>query len=80
MTKQSKDPCLKRLSRIEGQVRGLARIVEQDRYCIDIVTPRPSARHCDASRKKSCVTTFPTVLSTLSSAATPQNKGARSPS
>jgi DNA-binding FrmR family transcriptional regulator len=29
---------LKRLNRIEGQVRGLARMVEDDRYCIDIVT------------------------------------------
>ena len=28
----------KRLNRIEGQVRGLARMVEDDRYCIDIVT------------------------------------------
>ena len=33
-----KAACLKRLSRIEGQVRGLARMVETDRYCIDIVT------------------------------------------
>ena len=44
MTKQSKDPCLKRLSRIEGQVRGLARMVEQDRYCIDIVTQIAAVR------------------------------------
>jgi DNA-binding FrmR family transcriptional regulator len=29
---------MKRLKRIEGQVRGLARMVEDDRYCIDIVT------------------------------------------
>ena len=29
---------LKRLSRIEGQVRGLARMVEEDKYCIDILT------------------------------------------
>jgi DNA-binding FrmR family transcriptional regulator len=29
---------VKRLNRIEGQVRGLARMVEDDRYCIDIVT------------------------------------------
>jgi DNA-binding FrmR family transcriptional regulator len=27
-----------RLSRIEGQVRGVARMVEEDRYCIDILT------------------------------------------
>lgn len=29
---------LKRLRRIEGQVRGLARMVEEDRYCVDILT------------------------------------------
>ena len=34
----SKDDYLKRLRRIEGQVRGLARMVEEDKYCIDILT------------------------------------------
>jgi DNA-binding FrmR family transcriptional regulator len=38
MTKKSKTACLNRLSRIEGQVRGLSRMIEEDRYCIDIVT------------------------------------------
>ncbi len=38
MMKDTKASCLKRLGRIEGQVRGLARMVEDDRYCIDIVT------------------------------------------
>jgi DNA-binding FrmR family transcriptional regulator len=38
MKQDSKSGNLKRLSRIEGQVRGLARMVEEDRYCIDIVT------------------------------------------
>jgi len=38
MNKNSKASTLKRLKRIEGQVRGLARMVEEDRYCIDIVT------------------------------------------
>jgi DNA-binding FrmR family transcriptional regulator len=38
MRKDIKESCLKRLNRIEGQVRGLARMVEDDRYCIDIVT------------------------------------------
>ena len=38
MRKDIKASTLKRLNRIEGQVRGLARMVEQDRYCIDIVT------------------------------------------
>ena len=33
-----KDDYLKRLKRIEGQVRGLQRMVEQDTYCIDILT------------------------------------------
>jgi DNA-binding FrmR family transcriptional regulator len=28
----------KRLNRIEGQVRGLSRMVEEDRYCIDVIT------------------------------------------
>ena len=34
----TKDDYLKRLRRIEGQVRGLQRMVEQDKYCIDILT------------------------------------------
>jgi DNA-binding FrmR family transcriptional regulator len=33
-----KEDYLKRLRRIEGQVRGLARMVEDDKYCIDILT------------------------------------------
>jgi CsoR family transcriptional regulator, copper-sensing transcriptional repressor len=33
-----KDKLLKRLARAEGQVRGVARMVEEDRYCIDILT------------------------------------------
>jgi CsoR family transcriptional regulator, copper-sensing transcriptional repressor len=44
MAKNSKSSCLKRLSRIEGQVRGLARMVEDDRYCIDIVTQIAAVR------------------------------------
>lgn len=35
---QDKDAYLKRLRRIEGQVRGLQRMVEQDEYCIDVLT------------------------------------------
>ena len=34
----TKDDYLKRLRRIEGQVRGLQRMVEEDKYCIDILT------------------------------------------
>jgi DNA-binding FrmR family transcriptional regulator len=33
-----KDLLLKRLARIEGQVRGIAKMIEDDRYCIDILT------------------------------------------
>lgn len=33
-----KDDVLKRLRRIEGQVRGLQRMVEEDQYCIDVLT------------------------------------------
>ena len=39
-----KASCAKRLQRIEGQVRGLARMVDEDRYCIDIVTQIAAAR------------------------------------
>jgi CsoR family transcriptional regulator, copper-sensing transcriptional repressor len=35
---ERKDRNLKRLRRIEGQVRGLQRMVEEDRYCADIMT------------------------------------------
>src|SRR5438309_6671894 len=35
---EQKDKLLKRLARAEGQVRGVARMVEEDRYCIDILT------------------------------------------
>ncbi|MGX1886321.1 MULTISPECIES: metal-sensitive transcriptional regulator [Streptomyces] len=34
----NKDDVLKRLRRIEGQVRGLQRLVEEDTYCIDVLT------------------------------------------
>jgi DNA-binding FrmR family transcriptional regulator len=44
MNATSKASCRKRLSRIEGQVRGLARMVEDDRYCIDIVTQIAAVR------------------------------------
>jgi DNA-binding FrmR family transcriptional regulator len=33
----NKDHLLKRVNRLEGQVRGVGRMIEQDRYCIDIV-------------------------------------------
>ena len=34
----TKDQLLKRLHRVEGQVRGVEKMVEEDRYCIDVLT------------------------------------------
>ena len=44
MRKDIKSSCQKRLNRIEGQVRGLAKMVDEDRYCIDIVTQISAVR------------------------------------
>lgn len=44
MAHKSKAGVLKRLNRIEGQVRGLARMVENDRYCIDVMTQISAVR------------------------------------
>ncbi|HKH21672.1 MAG TPA: metal-sensitive transcriptional regulator [Gammaproteobacteria bacterium] len=40
----TKEQLLTRLKRIEGQVRGLARMIEEDRYCIDILTQISAAQ------------------------------------
>ena len=44
MQTNAKASVLKRLQRIEGQVRGLSRMVEEDRYCIDVVTQLSAVR------------------------------------
>jgi DNA-binding FrmR family transcriptional regulator len=44
MRKDIKASSLKRLKRIEGQVRGLGRMIEDDRYCIDIITQIAAVR------------------------------------
>jgi DNA-binding FrmR family transcriptional regulator len=44
MHKEAKAQVTKRLQRIEGQVRGLARMVDEGRYCIDIVTQISAVR------------------------------------
>lgn len=44
MAHKSKDSVLKRLNRVEGQVRGIARMVEDDRYCIDVITQIAAVR------------------------------------
>ncbi|HET8920441.1 MAG TPA: metal-sensitive transcriptional regulator [Xanthobacteraceae bacterium] len=44
MRKDIKESSRKRLNRIEGQVRGLVRMIEEDRYCIDVVTQISAVR------------------------------------
>jgi DNA-binding FrmR family transcriptional regulator len=41
---ENRDATLKRLSRLEGQVRGIARMVEENRYCVDILTQIAAVR------------------------------------
>ena len=40
----SKDALLKRLKRIEGQVRGISKMVDENRYCIDVITQISAAQ------------------------------------
>jgi CsoR family transcriptional regulator, copper-sensing transcriptional repressor len=44
MDKLTSDKTLKALNRVGGQVKGIAKMVEEDRYCIDIVTQIEAAR------------------------------------
>lgn len=44
MERPDKPKLLNRLNRLEGQVRGIARMVEEDRYCIDILTQIQAVR------------------------------------
>jgi DNA-binding FrmR family transcriptional regulator len=44
MQHDAKPRLLNRLSRIEGQVRGIARMVDEDRYCIDVITQIQAVR------------------------------------
>ena len=44
MHRDDKPKLINRLNRIEGQVRGVTRMVEEDRYCIDILTQVQAAR------------------------------------
>ncbi len=44
MTQDGKPKLLNRLGRIEGQVRGISRMVAEDRYCIDILTQLQAVR------------------------------------
>ena len=44
MDRENKPRLLNRLNRIEGQVRGIARMVEEERYCIDVLTQIQAVR------------------------------------
>jgi DNA-binding FrmR family transcriptional regulator len=44
MKRENKPKLLNRLRRIEGQVRGVARMIEEDRYCIDVLTQLQAVR------------------------------------
>lgn len=44
MKQDTSDACLKRLGKIEGQVRGISRMVEEKRYCIDVITQIAAVR------------------------------------
>lgn len=44
MERHNKSKVLNRLSRVEGQVRGIGRMVDEDRYCIDILTQLQAVR------------------------------------
>ncbi len=44
MERSLAEKVLKNLNRVEGQVRGIAKMVDEDRYCIDVVTQIEAAR------------------------------------
>jgi CsoR family transcriptional regulator, copper-sensing transcriptional repressor len=52
MERSNKPKLRNRLSRIEGQVRGVAKMIEDDRYCIDILTQIRAARSALAGVEK----------------------------
>ena len=52
MREDSKQASLKRLARIEGQVRGVAKMIESDRYCIDVVRQVQAIRAALSSLEK----------------------------
>ena len=44
MERTNKDKLRNRLSRIEGQVRGISKMIDEDRYCIDVLTQLQAVR------------------------------------
>ena len=64
LKRENKPRLLNRLNRIEGQVRGVARMVEDDRYCTAVLTQLPAVRPRPRSRRNG--TTWATASSHLS--------------
>src|SRR5205085_7469464 len=56
-THTPKQKILDRLNRVDGQVRGIARMVEEERYCIDVLTQLQAVRAAIASIEKEMLTT-----------------------
>jgi hypothetical protein len=56
-----KEALLKRLRRIEGQVRGVERMVEDERYCIDVVTQITRSRPPSTRSPWACSRTMPST-------------------
>jgi hypothetical protein len=79
MERENKPRLLNRLNRIEGQVRGVARMVEEDRYCIDVLTQLQAVRAALA-KPRCCATTWAIASRAPSSAATGMSSGRRPPS
>ena len=76
----NKDAIQKRLRRIEGQVRGLQRMVDEDAYCIDVLTrSRPRPRRCRRSRSSCSTTTSRTASPTRSTDGRRRGRRRRSP-
>ena len=55
----NKDDLQKRLRRIEGQVRGLQQMVEEDRYCIDVLTQISAIQAALDKSPSGCLTSTP---------------------
>lgn len=49
MRVERRQKALNRLKRIEGQVRGLVKMIEEDRYCIDLLTQLQAVRSATAA-------------------------------
>ena len=81
MDRHDKPQLLNRLKRIEGQVRGVARMVEDDRYCIDVMTQlRRCARRWPGRERAAERPPRPLHRVARSSAATPAEQRRRPPS